>query len=125
MKKRTKLLALLLTFIMALPLGLTACGGDVDEVNYVGTVKIGYARAGYGREFAEAWTEGYNLAHPDEQIKFVIDDAVDSGVIGGRIKSASGRHAVYIVAEAGYEGWFADSMKGRQLLMLDSFVFMK
>lgn len=105
MKKRTKLLALLLTFIMALPLGLIACGGDVDEVNYVGTVKIGYARAGYGREFAEAWTEGYNLAHPDEQIKFVIDDAVDSGVIGGRLETNSQMCDIFMVLETGWHDW--------------------
>ena len=54
-----------------------------------------------------------------------VDFGEDSGVIGGRIKAATGRHAVCLIAESGYEGWFADSMKGRQLLMLDSFVFMK
>ena len=54
-----------------------------------------------------------------------VDFGEDGGVIGGRIKAASGRHSVFLVAESGYEGWFADSMKGRQLFMLDSFVFMK
>ena len=54
-----------------------------------------------------------------------VEFSEDSGVIGGRIKAASGRHSVFLVAESGYEGWFADSMKGRQLFMLDSFVFMK
>lgn len=54
-----------------------------------------------------------------------VEFGEDSGVIGGRIKAASGRHSVFLVAESGYEGWFADSMKGRQLFMLDSFVFMK
>jgi len=51
--------------------------------------------------------------------------AEDSGVIGGRIKAVTGRHALFIRAESGYEGWFAGEMKGRQLLMLDSFVIMK
>ncbi len=54
-----------------------------------------------------------------------VEFSEDSGVIGGRIKAASGRHSVFLVAESVYEGWFADSMKGRQLFMLDSFVFMK
>lgn len=54
-----------------------------------------------------------------------VEFSEDSGVIGGRIKAASGKHSVFLVAESGYEGWFADSMKGRQLFMLDSFVFMK
>lgn len=49
----------------------------------------------------------------------------DGGVIGGRIKVVTGKHAIYLVARSGYEGWFAGEMKGRQLLMLDSFVFMK
>jgi arabinoxylan arabinofuranohydrolase len=49
----------------------------------------------------------------------------DGGVIGGRIKAVTGKHAIYLVARSGYEGWFAGEMKGRQLLMLDSFVFMK
>lgn len=54
-----------------------------------------------------------------------IDFAEDSGVVGGRVKAVTGRHSVFLVAESGYNGWFADSMKGRQLFMLDSFVFMK
>ena len=45
--------------------------------------------------------------------------------MGGRVKAVTGRHSIFIIAESGYEGWFADSMKDRQLFMLDSFVFMK
>lgn len=54
-----------------------------------------------------------------------VEFAEDSGVIGGRVKAAAGRHAVFLVAESGYEGWYAGEMKGRQLFMLDGFVFMK
>ena len=50
-----------------------------------------------------------------------VDFAEDSA----RIKAATGRHAVFLVAESGYEGWFAGEMKGRQLFMLDGFVIMK
>ena len=54
-----------------------------------------------------------------------VDFAEDSGTAGARIKAATGRHAVFLVAESGYEGWFAGEMKGRQLFMLDRFVIMK
>ena len=54
-----------------------------------------------------------------------VDCAEDSGTAGARIKAATGRHAVFLVAESGYEGWFAGEMKGRQLFMLDGFVIMK
>lgn len=54
-----------------------------------------------------------------------VDFAEDSGTAGTRIKAATGRHAVFLVAESGYEGWFAGEMKGRQLFMLDGFVIMK
>ncbi|MBQ9948116.1 MAG: family 43 glycosylhydrolase [Oscillospiraceae bacterium] len=47
------------------------------------------------------------------------------GVIGARVKAVTGRHALYFIAEDSYEGWFADSMKGRQLLQLQEFVFIK
>ncbi len=54
-----------------------------------------------------------------------VDFAEDSGTAGARIKAATGRHAVFLVAESGYEGWFAGEMKGRQLFLLDGFVIMK
>lgn len=54
-----------------------------------------------------------------------VEFSEDSGVIGDRVKAVTGRHAVYFVAESGYKGWFAGEMAGRQLLMIDSFVFMK
>lgn len=54
-----------------------------------------------------------------------VDFAEDSGTAGARIKAVTGRHAVFLVAESGYEGWFAGEMKGRQLFMLDGFVIMK
>ena len=54
-----------------------------------------------------------------------VDFAEDSGTAGARIKAVTGRHAVFLVAESGFEGWFAGEMKGRQLFMLDGFVIMK
>ena len=49
----------------------------------------------------------------------------NDGVISGKVKALTGRHAIYLRAEAGYEGWFADSMKGRELFQLEKFVFVK
>lgn len=54
-----------------------------------------------------------------------VEFGEDSGVIGGRIRAVTGRHAVYLIAEDGYEGWFAENMKGRQLFELQEFVFIK
>ncbi len=54
-----------------------------------------------------------------------IEFGEDGGVIGGRVKSATGRHALYFVVEAGYQGWYLEPMKGRQLLHINEFVFMK
>lgn len=41
------------------------------------------------------------------------------------VKNISGRHAVYLKAEAGYEGWAASMFSSRPLFDLVSFVFMK
>ena len=46
-------------------------------------------------------------------------------VLSTKTKLLKGRHAIFFRAEAGYEGWFADSMKGRHLLELEKFVFIK
>lgn len=54
-----------------------------------------------------------------------VDFAQGSGVIGGRVKAATGRHALFIRVEAGYDGWFAHEMQGRQLLQISEIVFMK
>ena len=54
-----------------------------------------------------------------------IEFGENDSVIGGRLKSVTGRHALYLVVESGYEGWFADAMKGRQLLCIEEFVFIK
>lgn len=59
-----------------------------------------------------------------EEIGSVAFDQ-SGGVVGGKVKAATGRHAVFFVAEDGYEGWYAEEMKGRQLFMLDEFVFLK
>lgn len=54
-----------------------------------------------------------------------VDFGRGDGVIGGRIKAATGRHALFFKAEDCYDGWFAESMKGRHLLELVEFVVIK
>lgn len=49
----------------------------------------------------------------------------DSGVISARVKAITGRHALFLVIEDSFGGWFVDMFKGRHLLELESFVFMK
>lgn len=55
----------------------------------------------------------------------VVSFERDSTVVKGTVKNVTGRHAVYLLAEAGYEGWAKDWFKGRQLFDLISFVFCK
>lgn len=54
-------------------------------------------------------------------VAFGTDDAV----LSAKVKSLTGRHSIYLIAEDEYEGWAADSMKGRQLFTLEEFVFIK
>jgi len=49
----------------------------------------------------------------------------DSTLIRGTVKNITGRHAVYLVVEGGYNGWAKDSFRGRHLFDLISFVFCK
>ena len=49
----------------------------------------------------------------------------DGGVISAMLPSITGRHAVYLKANAGYTGWFADSFRKRDLFDLEEFVFVR
>lgn len=65
------------------------------------------------------------LDAPDgEEIGFV-DFGMNDAVLTMPVKEICGRHALYLKAEAGYEGWAADMFKGRQLFELKSFVFIR
>lgn len=55
------------------------------------------------------------------EVSFGEGDAV----LSAKVKALSGRHAIYLKAESGYEGWYAENMKGRELFMLEEFVFVK
>ena len=59
-------------------------------------------------------------------------ESVGSGVFGAgdgitdiKLPAIKGRHAVYLKARAGYEGWSADMFKGRQLFELTELVFVR
>ncbi len=54
-----------------------------------------------------------------------IDIGFDRGEVNTRVKSITGRHAIYFVIEDSFGGWFTDMFKGRQLFELISFVFCK
>ena len=47
------------------------------------------------------------------------------GVISAKLPAIKGRHAVYLKAKSGYEGWAAEMFKGRRLFELEEFVFVR
>ena len=49
----------------------------------------------------------------------------NGGVISAKLPAIKGRHALYLKANAGYEGWAADMFKGRRLFELEEFVFVR
>lgn len=55
----------------------------------------------------------------------VVEFAEDDAVLSAKVKALTGKHSIFLIAEDSYEGWFADSMKGRQLFSLEQFVFVK
>ena len=48
-----------------------------------------------------------------------------STILHGTAKAVTGRHAIFLVAEAGYTGWAKESFNGRLLFDLVAFVFRK
>ncbi len=54
-----------------------------------------------------------------------LEFSEDSSIIGGRVKAVTGRHAVFVEARSGYEGWFAENLKDKRLFDLEEFVFIK
>ena len=52
-----------------------------------------------------------------------VDFGTDNCVLTMPVKNVSGRHALYLKAEAGYEGWAASMFDGRHLFELQEFVF--
>ena len=104
MRQGRKWFAFATAAVMSLAAVFSACGGG-DDGDYVGTLKIGYTRAGYGIEFAEAWTEAYNVAHPDAKINFDIDDSVEGGYIASRLENNTELCDIFMVMETGWSDW--------------------
>ena len=55
----------------------------------------------------------------------VCEIGADDGILRAEVKSVSGRHAVYLVFEDTYGGWFKESFEGKVMCNLTSFVFIK
>ncbi len=55
----------------------------------------------------------------------VCDIGADDGVYSTVVRNITGRHAVFLIVEDTYGGWFPHMFKGRHLFELESFVFMK
>lgn len=49
----------------------------------------------------------------------------NGGIISVKLPEIKGRHAVYLKAKSGYEGWAAEMFKGRMLFDLEEFVFVR
>ncbi len=49
----------------------------------------------------------------------------DGGVVETTVKALTGRHAIFLRVTTAYDGWMADWFKGRCLMELQEFVFMK
>jgi len=54
-----------------------------------------------------------------------MDIGLGDGTYNAVVQNVTGRHAVYLVAESRFEGWFKDMAKDRNLFELVSFVFVK
>ncbi len=49
----------------------------------------------------------------------------NGGIVSAALPAIKGRHAVYLKAQAAYEGWAADMFRGRQLFEAEEFVFVR
>ncbi len=54
-----------------------------------------------------------------------VSFGMNDGIVSERVNCVTGRHAVYFVVKATFEGGFVDMFKGRQLIELKEFVFCK
>lgn len=101
---------------------------------------IGYKYFDFGDDFSSKTMEfsaKLNGMGCKGNIRIRIDDdangeeigccafGADGGVVSATVKSVTGRHAIFLVAEDGFGGPFTDMFAGRQLCELKSFVFMK
>lgn len=55
----------------------------------------------------------------------VVEFGMNDGIASGKVNCVTGRHAIYFVVEAAFEGGFLEMFKGRPLLEMKEFVFCK
>lgn len=101
---------------------------------------IGYKYFDFGEDYSSktmtfsAKTKGMGCK---AKLRILIDDpengeeigccyiGTDNGIAEATVKSVTGRHSIFLIAEEDFGGWFLDMFKGRQLFELESFVFIK
>ena len=49
----------------------------------------------------------------------------NGGIVSAKLPEVNGRHAVFLKAQSAYEGWAADMFNGRDLFVLEEFVFVR
>ena len=101
---------------------------------------LGYKYYNFGEDFSSKTMEFYaNIRGMgcNAKLSVMLDDPVNGIGIGSMdiglgdgtynavVQNVTGRHAVYLVAESRFEGWFKDMAKDRNLFELVSFVFVK
>ena len=100
-----KLTALLMIIVMALCVFGACKKAAEDNTNYAAELRIGYYQAGYGKEFMNYWTSEYNKAHPDEQIKFIVDDTVMASSIGTRLENSAELCDIFFSLATDWASW--------------------
>ncbi|HWT75370.1 MAG TPA: family 43 glycosylhydrolase [Mobilitalea sp.] len=101
---------------------------------------IGFKYYDFGEDYSSKTMEFHatvNGTGCKSKIRILIDNyengeeigccnvGADDGVVSAVVKNVTGRHAVYLVVEDSFGGFFTDMFKGRQLFELVSFVFSK
>ncbi len=100
---------------------------------------IGYKYFDFGEDYASKYMtfsanvigKGYytsfsiRVDSPDGEEIGVCKVGLDDGVYSCKVKSLTGRHAIYFVVEEQGDDWARGSLAGRELFELSEFVFMK
>lgn len=101
---------------------------------------IGYKYFDFGEDYSSRTMEFHAVvkgAGCRSKIRILIDNyetgeeigccevGTDDATVSATVKSVTGRHAVYLVVEDSFGGYFKDMFHGRQLFDLHSFVFTK
>lgn len=109
-------------------------------INITSGCIIGFKYFDFGDDFSKTSLEfSANIKGTgcNSKIRILIDDytngeeigccsvGADDSVVSTTIKNITGRHALYLIIEDSFGGYFTDMVKGRHLFELTSFVFSK